>query len=76
MTRAEILEARRQLQATRFAFITKCQERMDNAMNDYDTEYYAHLRALQEECGKTGHTREPNMQIRCTTCDKYLRSGE
>lgn len=76
MTRAEILEARRQLTNLRMAYIGKLQGKYDNALNDYDEQYYASLRELQAECGKTGHTRTVDMRIRCSICDKFLRSDE
>lgn len=72
MTRAEILEARRQLQGTRFAFLRAETEKFDMIVNDYDVEYYAALNKLQIECGKIGHSLTTHAGTRCATCDKAL----
>ncbi len=69
MTRAEILEARRQLTSLRLKY-------QKEVMQAYDKEYYAELRKLQEECGKIGHSKGyyydngiGTAWYRCPTCD-------
>lgn len=73
MTRAEILEARRQLQQTRMDFLRLETEKYDLAVNEYDSLYYEQLGKLQDECGKLGHSLTLQGGTRCATCDKALR---
>lgn len=72
MTRAEILEARRQLQQTRMDFLRLETEKYDLAVHEYDDLYYDQLEKLQAECEKLGHSTVTGITTRCSTCDKAL----